>query len=84
MVAKLSYETDCEPAKKVVIDIKYIAQFVKSDLSDFVTANTMKFFERFDIDTEFLQHDPGLWMEREDFKAARNRLKLVKVFSFEV
>lgn len=42
----------------------------KKDLSDFVSAGTVKLFERFDLDYGFLCHDPVTWPSRDDFKAA--------------
>lgn len=81
MVTRLTFNPEYEPAKRVIVKYaeKHIEEFIANDISDFVTSNTMKIFERFDISTEFLKHDPATWMDREDYKAARNRLKLVKV-----
>lgn len=81
MVKRLQYNTECEPVKRVHVNFteKHIEEFIQYDLSDFVTSNTMKFFERFDIDVEFLKHDPDTWMDREDYKEARKRLKAMKV-----
>lgn len=48
-----------ESMKRVIVTKKHIQQFIECDISDFVTSNTMKFFTRFDISTEFLEHDPA-------------------------
>lgn len=81
MVARLSVQNECEPVKRVVLDPKDIDVFVKKDLSDFVSSNTMLFFERFDIDVAFLEHDPSTWLDRIEFKEARDRMKKIKVFN---
>lgn len=41
-------------------------EYKEKQLSDFVNANTMNFFKRFDISYEFLNTDPEFWHERED------------------
>lgn len=42
-------------------------EYKDKQLSDFVNANTMNFFKRFDISCEFLNADPETWHEREDY-----------------
>lgn len=81
MVDRLKYDTECEPVKRVLVNYteKHIEEFIDYSISDFVTSNTMKFFERFNIEIEFLNHDPATWMDRQDYKEARNMLKLIKV-----
>lgn len=65
MVIRLKFDTECEPMKRVVLSIEDMDHFVKKEISDFVTLNTMKFFNRFNIDTEFLNHDPAVWHDME-------------------
>lgn len=81
MVAKLEHNNECEPVKRVIVTNtdQHIKRFTENNMSDFVTSNTMKFFTRFGIDTEFLAQDPATWLERDDYNDARNRLKNMKV-----
>lgn len=54
--------------KRIIValhDIKM--QYKNKQLSDFVNANAMNFFKRFDISTDFLNADPESWSEREDY-----------------
>ena len=41
----------------------------------FITPNSLNFFRRFSINTEFLKIDPSLWLENEEYQ---NGSKLVK------
>lgn len=81
MVSRLEYDTEAEPVKRIVISNteSHILGLIQSDISDFVTSNTMNFFHRFDIDTEIFHYDPSTRLLREDYIEARNRLKNVKV-----
>ncbi len=80
MVDRPKFKTECEPVKRVILtNINHIDQFVKSSIADFVTSNTMKFFGRFDIDTEFLNHDPATWTQINGYNEARAFLKTLKV-----
>lgn len=49
--------------------------FMKKDLSDFVTSNTIIFFIRFGLSQDFLNHSPAVWDDLDDYKEA---LKIVK------
>lgn len=80
IVARLTGNTESEPIKRFDLHPDDIGEFLKKDLSHFVTSNTIKFFDRFDIDTEFLNHDPSTWLDREDYIEARAMMKLLKVF----
>lgn len=53
--------------KRIKIAIKSIEQ---ASLTQFVTENTLNFFGRLDLPTEFLQADPDTWDCRDDYKAA--------------
>lgn len=60
----LSYihDTDAEkpPAtKRYPLKPNQISAFCKMNLHDFITPNTLTFFNRFDISTNFLNEDPS-------------------------
>lgn len=50
-------------------------EFMKKDLSSFVTSNTIKFFDRFGLSQDFLNKPPAVWDDLDDYKEA---LKIVK------
>lgn len=72
-------EDDEDPSKRFVVNPKDVEEIVSKDLSFFVTHNTLIFFGRFDIDTNFLHHDPSVWHQREDFKHGKELLRHLKV-----
>lgn len=49
------------------------------DLSSFVTAKTLNFFERLDIQTDFLKFDPETWIYRQDYLEALSICKNISV-----
>lgn len=55
------------------------SEFQKKKLHDFVSSETMEFFSRFDISTEFLSSDPSQWPQREDYKKGIDTCKAVHV-----
>lgn len=81
MVLRLKYNpgTDHEAPKRVIVTMQDFKHLIQKNISDFVTCNTLNFFARFEINTEFLTHDPATWWNREDYQSTRNRLKLLKV-----
>lgn len=66
--------------KKVLLAFKDINdEFMKNDLSHFVTVDTKNFFLRFELPAEFLDTDPEVWAQREDYQYAVNILKKLHV-----
>lgn len=56
--------------KRIIVKATEIRESYQSkDLSSFVTRNTLKFFQRFSISTDFLQTNPSTWIHRDDYKA---------------
>lgn len=80
-MVRLSWNTECEPIRRIVLAVADVDKFVKKEISGFVTSNTMQFFKRFEINTEFLKHDPSTWLDREDYKAAREMSKAEEKFA---
>jgi hypothetical protein len=50
------------------------SQIVEFDLEEFVTSNSMKFFEILKLKTDFLEEDPEVWASNVTFQ---NGLKVV-------
>lgn len=62
--------------KKLTLKLKDVDDdFMKKDLSGFVTSNTINFFIRFGLSQDFLNHSPADWDDLDDYKEA---LKIVK------
>lgn len=60
-------------------DLELESTFKTKNLSDFVSINTMKFFDRFDITTDFLTTDPSKWEGKEDFKQGVKTCEAIQV-----
>lgn len=61
--------------KKINIRSSEVNEFVKKDFVDLVSPETLNFFSRFGISTEFFTVDPDTWETREDYQKG---LKIVK------
>lgn len=58
-------------ANRIKVDVKagtLRQTYSSKNLSDFVSTKSQEFFERFLIDTEFLEFDPSMWMDRDEYK----------------
>lgn len=53
--------------KRLNITIEDLMKFEKKDLSHFVTSKTKRFFIRLNVGLDFLEVDPSLWNDREDY-----------------
>lgn len=70
---------ETESCKRVIVTSLEVESFILKPLSDFVTANTKNFFERFNIKTSFLNKDPTFWEEDADFQEARAIVNNIQV-----
>lgn len=91
--AFFDHEVSNEVKRKMVLALKNEKRSVKrleekpnemkkyknKHLNDFVSANTMKFFERLQICTDFLNVDPSQWTERADWQKGYETCKAIRV-----
>lgn len=49
-----------------------IKTFIKKELHEFVSPETVKFFSRFKMSADFIDFHPDSWKEREDYKKGIN------------
>lgn len=49
-----------------------VGKYSNKNLSDFVTTETSRFFDRFCLSTEFMEFDPSSWETREDYLQGRS------------
>lgn len=70
MVESLKNESNGDVLKRLTVTPTQITESYQSkDLSNFVTANTFLFFQRFSISTKFLETDPNTWELCNSYKA---------------
>lgn len=70
IVKNLSLNINCE---------KNLDQWKKIKLEDLVSKNTLKLFERFDLNFDFLEIDPVLWNDNENYLFAKSLLSSLRV-----
>ena len=77
MIAKLQGEDDEEePLKRP----QYQASFlIEKHLEGFITPETMGFFKKLRLDTNFLNEDPSSWLRREGFQSAHVIIRSLNV-----
>lgn len=76
MVKALERRGCPNPEVRPKINVKNVMQY---RVSDFVTSNSLAIFRALNISQEFLSSDPVSWSSREDYIAARNLVKSLKV-----
>lgn len=65
--------------KKINIRSSEVKEFVKKDFVDLVSPETLNFFSRFSISTEFFNVDPDTWETREDYQKGLKTVKNLMV-----
>lgn len=66
----VSLKKDAVFVKHLILKPSDISQsFGEKEMNDFVNEHTMRFFERFNLSAEFLNHDPSTWEDRLDYQA---------------
>lgn len=74
------YEEVGEVKKKDSLKIEDIPNFIRQDLPvDLITYKSIKLFDRFNIQTNFLSLDPKYWEENEDYKKGKEIVGSLKV-----
>lgn len=65
--------------KKISIKPHEVSSLVTKDFSHFVTKNTKIFFERFGIDTHFLNDEPDDWINNTAYNDGANTVAHINV-----
>jgi len=68
-----------EIVKKISVKPHEVSSLVTKDLSHFVTKNTKIFFERFGIDTHFLNYEPDEWINKTAYNDGANTVAHINV-----
>lgn len=66
----------CDPPKRANLNAEDVGNM---QIQDFVTQNTMKFFQCLDISTAFLDQDPETWDSRTDYVANKDVVQHLRV-----
>lgn len=77
MVKALDKETPENSTKRVILS--NIQEMLNKDIEDFVCADTLKFFQRFQLSISFLNLDPRFWEENAEYKASAGMVQKLKV-----
>ncbi|CAH2101754.1 unnamed protein product [Euphydryas editha] len=68
--------SDYYSPKRITMDQSHIEE---KNIEDFVTSNTLRFFRILGIPSAFLQKEPRVWEEDEDYKASREIVRSMRV-----
>lgn len=70
MISKLndSEDINLNTPKKIQLNSEDVDDFIIKQMDSFVTPQTRRFFERFDINDSFLEIDPVHWPEDENYQ----------------
>lgn len=81
MVERLKSQKPSKGCKRIIVKTVTEARekFPSKDLSEFVTANTLKFFDRFGINSAFLEFDPSSWSTKDEYKDAIHICRNIRV-----
>lgn len=55
------------------------SSYANKCLSEFVSSNTKKFFDRFNIEVDFLETDPATWIENEEYQESAHKCREIRV-----
>lgn len=76
MIDALKNEADADPPKKTTVDQEY---YGKKQLWDFVTANTVSFFDTLGLSSTFLDTSVEDWLQAESYCIAKSVVNDFKV-----
>ncbi|KAL4113798.1 hypothetical protein QTP88_017371 [Uroleucon formosanum] len=76
-----STQNNDDTIKKIVLSKEGIKTFIKKELHEFVSPETVNFFSRFKISADFIDFHPDNWKEREDYKKGINILTELSVIN---
>lgn len=55
------------------------SSYANKCLSEFVSSNTKKFIDRFNIEVDFLETDPATWIENEEYQESAHKCREIRV-----
>ncbi|KAL7640595.1 UNVERIFIED_CONTAM: hypothetical protein RMT77_008870 [Armadillidium vulgare] len=77
MVDALKSDSLFREANKIEIDVR--SNILNLEISDFVSKHSKRFFERFNLPSNFLEQDPQTWRINEQYKHCLKIVEKIKV-----
>lgn len=72
-------DIDDKCPKRFQINLKDISAICNKEMDYFITPQSRRFFTRFNINTTFLETDPSLWSQDENFQHGLKVVKQLKI-----
>lgn len=77
---KNNIESDMEPPKKLYVhSLADMEALQYKEIDYFINSHSIKFFQKFKLDTEFLKLDISTWEKNEEFLKSCEKVRLLKV-----
>lgn len=75
----MSEDSNENYCNRIQMNLKDIDNLREKEMDSFVTAQSLKFFERFEISKDFLKIDPSMWPQDPNFLAGLKVVKSLKI-----
>ncbi|KAF0744220.1 Uncharacterized protein FWK35_00019537, partial [Aphis craccivora] len=77
--AMQSRDIESEANKRIILKPNEIYDYSNKDISDFISIQSSNFFNRFGIPMDFLDLDPKLWNENDQYKRSKELVNNINV-----
>lgn len=79
--AFLGKEANTCELKRLNVHLEDMQSFIHKELHHFVSKRTSKFFERCNISSQFIAHDPATWKSRPDYQQGSTIIPAISVIN---
>ncbi|KAL7635957.1 UNVERIFIED_CONTAM: hypothetical protein RMT77_013774 [Armadillidium vulgare] len=79
--AFLGKEANTCELKRLNVHLEDMQSFINKKLHHFVSKRTSKFFERCNISSQFIAHDPATWKSRPDYQQGSTIIPAISVIN---
>lgn len=77
--AMQSRDIESEANKRIILKPNEIYDYANKDINDFISIQSSNFFNRFGIPMDFLDLDPKLWNENDQYKKSKELVNNINV-----
>ncbi|KAL4120447.1 hypothetical protein QTP88_013138 [Uroleucon formosanum] len=77
--AMQSHDIESEANKRIILKPNEIYDYANKDINDFISIQSSNFFNRFGIPMDFLNLDPKLWNENDQYKKSKELVNNINV-----
>lgn len=77
--AMKSREIGPDENKRIILQPEKMYEYANKNIEDFISTQSTNFFNRFGISMDFLDLDPTLWNENEQYKKGRELVNNIRV-----